>query len=131
MELWLIILGSLLIAGGMGWSVRNIDSNTAVGIMVFGMVLIFVGTAFAHDHKRPELNGWFRSLKSPGGGYCCDGSDGMRLDDVDWESKDGKYRVRIEGKWVDVPPDSVITDPNLAGTAMVWPTTGYMGLSIR
>jgi hypothetical protein len=34
---------------------------------------------------------------------CCDGTDAERVDDADWETKDGQYRVRINGEWVDVP----------------------------
>ena len=43
--------------------------------------------------------------------------------DVDWESKDGHYRVRLEGQWIDVP-DDVITVPNRFGRTMVWPIKG-------
>ena len=41
--------------------------------------------------------------------------------DVDWESKDGHYRVRLEGQWIDVPDDALITVPNRFGRTMVWP----------
>jgi hypothetical protein len=47
--------------------------------------------------------------------------DGFVVSDVDWESKDGHYRVRLEGRWIDVPDDAVITEPNRAGRTMVWP----------
>ena len=40
--------------------------------------------------------------------------------------KDGHYRVRIEGDWVDVPEDAVITEPNRVGRTMVWPIRGYL-----
>ena len=45
-----------------------------------------------------------------------------------WEAKNGHYRVRVpeypDSKvmvWIDVPNDSVITEPNKAGLTMVWP----------
>ncbi|MGY3622383.1 hypothetical protein [Bradyrhizobium sp. USDA 10063] len=76
--------------------------------------------ARAHDLQHPELNGWYESLHS-GKGPCCDGSDAMRVDDADWETKDGHYRVRIDGEWVDVPNDAVVDGPNRAGRTMVWP----------
>ena len=75
----------------------------------------------AHDPDRPELKGWFMGLQSKGKSPCCDGSDATRLDDVDWESKDGHYRVRLYGQWVDVPDEAVVEGPNRAGPAMVWP----------
>ncbi|GKQ52026.1 hypothetical protein BRSPCE3_28810 [Bradyrhizobium sp. Ce-3] len=74
----------------------------------------------AHDHDHPELNGWYESLHS-GKGPCCDGSDAQRVDDADWDTKDGHYRVRLEGEWVDVPDEAVVTGPNRAGRTMVWP----------
>lgn len=90
-------------------------------------VLILLGAAaitsyaFAHDHGRPDLNKWFQDLRSRAKAPCCDGSDAVRLDDPDWESRDGHYRVRIEGEWVDVPDSALIDGPNLDGKTMVWP----------
>jgi hypothetical protein len=79
-----------------------------------------IGHAHAHDYQHPELNGWYESLHS-GKGPCCDGSDAKRVDDADWETKDGHYRVRIDSEWVDVPNDAVVDGPNLAGRTVVWP----------
>jgi len=80
---------------------------------------------FARDDGRyagsnPELKTWFDSLKS-GKGPCCSDADGTALSDVDWESRSGHYRVRLDGVWVDVPDDAVITVPNRVGRTMVWP----------
>src|SRR6266567_2610126 len=74
-----------------------------------------------HDHTRPDLKEWFPGLQSRAKSPCCDGSEAKRLDDVDWETKDGHYRVRIEGLWIDVPDGAIIDSPNLAGPTMVWP----------
>jgi hypothetical protein len=82
--------------------------------------LMAAGSAGAHDHQHPELNHWYESLRS-GKGPCCDGSEATRLDDADWESKDGHYRVHIGDEWVDVPNEAVVGGPNLDGRAMVWP----------
>jgi hypothetical protein len=60
------------------------------------IVLIFVlpcSPAVAHDPSRPDLNNWFDHLAS-GKGLCCSFADGFAVSDVDWESKDGHYRVR-------------------------------------
>jgi len=53
------------------------------------------------------------------------------LADPDWESKDGHYRVRLGGKWIDVPDDALITEPNRAGRTMVWPMRFDGQISIR
>jgi hypothetical protein len=66
------------------------------------------------------LKGWFESLHS-GKGPCCSDADGTALSDVDWDTRDGHYRVRIEGLWWDVPDEAVIKEPNRAGRTMVWP----------
>jgi hypothetical protein len=102
-----------------------------------GMILVALGivlavgarvaapdTAAARDldgrYANSPLKGWFDSLHS-GKGPCCSDADGTALSDVDWEAKDGHYRVRIEGQWWEVPDDAVIREPNRAGRTMVWP----------
>lgn len=102
------------------------------------LVGILVGRVLAHDHDRPELDGWFNHLAS-GKGLCCSVADGYVIDDADWESKGGHYRVQIQNKalpgnpmeWVEVPDDAVITEPNKAGHTMVWPIYGYQGATVR
>jgi hypothetical protein len=87
----------------------------------------------ARDNGRyagSPLKPWFDSLRS-GKGPCCSDADGSAVSDVDWESKDGHYRVRLDGEWLDVPEDAVITEPNRVGRTMVWPLRGYLGVSIR
>jgi hypothetical protein len=84
------------------------------------ILLLLCTPALAHDPSRPELNGWFNKLQS-GRGLCCSFADGFAVSDVDWESKDGRYRVRLENIWIDVPDDALITEPNRAGRTMVWP----------
>jgi hypothetical protein len=81
-------------------------------------------------NANPELKAWFDSLKS-GKGPCCSDADGTAVSDADWKSGGGHYLVRIEGEWVEVPDDAVITEPNRVGRTMVWPIRGYLGLTIR
>jgi hypothetical protein len=98
-----------------------------------GMVALAIGRAEARDDGRyaqSPLKGWFDGLKS-GRGPCCSDADGSTVSDVDWTTKDGHYRVRIDDEWYDVPDDAVITEPNRVGRTMVWPMRGYQGLSIR
>ena len=102
------------------------------------LVVMLTATAAHSAHARdPDgryanspLKQWFDSLKS-GKGPCCSDADGTAVSDVDWESSNGHYRVRIEGEWVEVPDDAVITEPNRVGRTMVWPIRGYGGLTIR
>ena len=82
-----------------------------------------VASVQARDDGRyaaSSLKSWFDGLHS-GKGMCCSFADGVSIKDVDWETKDGHYRVRIDGEWFDVPEDAVITEPNKFGSAVVWP----------
>ena len=80
--------------------------------------------------QNPELHQWFEGLRS-GKGPCCSDADGSAVSDVDWETAGGHYRVRIDGEWIPVPDEAVITEPNRIGRTMVWPIKGYLGVSIR
>lgn len=87
-------------------------------------IVLGIGLAQAHDDGRyanSPLKPWFESLRSKAGVACCANADGMALSDVDWDTKDGHYRVRLDGEWIDVPAETVITGPNRAGRTMVWP----------
>jgi hypothetical protein len=96
-------------------------------------VLLAAGLAFARDDGRyanSPLKPWFDSLRSSRG-LCCSDADGLAISDPDWDSKDGHFRVRLDGEWIDVPDDAVIKEPNRAGRTMVWPLRGSLGTSIR
>ena len=92
----------------------------ATHAICFTILLISTDRARAHDYRHPELNGWYESLHS-GKGPCCDGTDATRVDDADWETQDGHYRVLLHGEWINVPNSSVVTEPNRYGPAVVWP----------
>lgn len=92
------------------------------------VVVLLIGLVRSCVHAR-DLDGryansplkpWFDHLSS-GKGLCCSQADGETVSDPDWDTKDGHYRVRLEGAWIDVPDDAVITVPNLFGRTMVWP----------
>lgn len=53
---------------------------------------------------------------------CCDFTEAEKLTDVEWDTKDGHYRVFIDGQWFDVPDGAVVQTPNRLGPAMVWPS---------
>ena len=103
----------------------------------FAVMLLALASHLGHARDRgqyansnPELKAWFDGLKS-GKGPCCSDADGTAVSDVDWQSGGGHYRVRLDGEWVDVPDEAVITEPNRVGRTMVWPIRGYLGLTIR
>lgn len=102
-------------------------------IPVVVAAVLAAGLVWAHDDGRyanSPLKPWFDSLRS-GRGLCCSNADGIAVSDPDWDSKDGHYRVRLDGEWIDVPDDAVITEPNRAGRTMVWPNKSPVGTSIR
>jgi hypothetical protein len=132
----------LMVFGFAAWAVETAVDRYRPRMSIFGRfwIVLALGLAIgfaalkvanAHDHGRPELDAWFKGLSSRAKAACCDGSDATRLDDIDWESRAGRYRVRIQGEWIDVPEDAVVDGPNRAGPAMVWPVRGYLGLTIR
>ena len=100
-------------------------------------LLLALGSHFGHARDRgqfanstPEMKAWFDGLRS-GKGPCCSDADGTAVSDVDWESANGHYKVRLDNEWVEVPDEAVITEPNRIGRTMVWPIRGYLGISIR
>jgi hypothetical protein len=88
------------------------------------VVACLVGSVTARDldgrYANSPLKPWFDHLAS-GRGLCCSMADGETVSDPDWDSKNGHYRVRLDGGWIDVPDDALITEPNLFGRTMVWP----------
>ena len=75
-------------------------------------------------YANSPLKSWFDRLASDNG-LCCSFADGFRVDDVDWDTQDGHYRVRLDGEWIVVPDNAVVSEPNKFGPAVVWP---YMGI---
>jgi hypothetical protein len=89
-------------------------------------VLMLLGMCAAHArddgrYANSPLKPWFESLQNKDGVQCCAVADGMALSDVDWDTQNGHYRVRIDGQWVSVPDDRVVIQPNRLGRPMVWP----------
>jgi hypothetical protein len=97
------------------------------------IVVTLLGTTFSYSRDRgqfagstPEMRAWFENLRS-GQGPCCSDADGTALSDVDWQSQDGHYIVRIDRHWIDVPESAVLHVPNKAGITMTWPI--YLGFN--
>ena len=96
--------------------------------MLLGFVIGFAiglgSKAFALDRGQyqnadPELKRWIEDLKDKKGVSCCNTADGF---DVQWDTKDGKYRVYIYNNWYVVPDEAVLEVPNKIGVARVWYT---------
>ncbi len=129
-----ICLRANFLAGPWGGSQQAIRHMTNSRLVLFlGLALLPAGLVMARDDGRyanSPLKPWFDSLRS-GRGLCCSDADGFAVSDPDWDSQDGHYRVRIDGQWIVVPDDAVITEPNRAGRTMVWPVRSSLGISIR
>ena len=67
-------------------------------------------------YANSPLKQWFDQLAS-GKGLCCSFADGFSVQDVDWDTQDGSYRVRLQGEWVVVPDEALVTEPNRFGPA--------------
>src|SRR6516225_3093442 len=91
------------------------------------MPLLALGRNLDGRYANSLLKPWFDQLKSRNG-PCCSNADGFVVEDVDWDTKNSHYRVRVpvypDSKvmvWFDVPDNSIITEHNKAGRTMVWP----------
>ena len=87
-------------------------------------LLFILLPAFARNDGRYDdnpLRKWFDGLRNQKNFPCCEQSDGLRLEDPDWRTEqDGSYSVRLEGQWVPVPPEAVLTEPNKVTYSVVW-----------
>lgn len=96
--------------------------------IIFLALLLAFTAASAHnghvtqvvDPNDQEFNSWVQGLKDRKGVGCCSTADGYPAD-VEWDTANDRYRVRIEGVWYTVPATALIDDQtNRFGTAMVW-----------
>ncbi len=100
-------------------------------LAVVASTALVPGSLLAHDDGQfanSPLKPWFDRLAS-GKGLCCSFADGVSVQDVDWDTQDGRYRVRLNGQWIVVPDDAVITEPNRFGPAVVWPYQDATGVT--
>lgn len=102
-----------------------------LAVVTFCLATVVPSQVFAHDDGRfagSPLKPWFESLASSKG-LCCSFADGVSVQNVDWDTQDGQYRVRLDGEWFVVPDDAVVTEPNRYGPAVVWPYRDMNGKS--
>jgi hypothetical protein len=90
-------------------------------VIIIWTVMFVPSCLYARDDGRftySPLKEWFDRLAS-GNGLCCAFADGVSVQDVDWDSQEGHYRVRLYGQWFVVPDAAVVTEPNRFGPAVV------------
>jgi hypothetical protein len=79
----------------------------------------------AGDHGQlgptsPDVKAWAGTLENKLREGCCSAADGWKPEEVEYDIKGNKYRVKIEGEWYDVPSDAVLDVPNRFGFPVVW-----------
>jgi hypothetical protein len=101
----------------------------AVAVTASYVTVVAPNYSYARDDglfANSPLKEWFDRLASRNG-LCCAFADGVSVQDVDWDTQDGHYRVRIQGEWIMVPDAAVVTEPNRFGPAVVWPYNDRYG----
>jgi hypothetical protein len=93
-------------------------------LLATSLVLASVAT-YARDNGQytdvsPDIKRWVEGLTDHQGRGCCATADGFRPEEVEWDTAENSYRVRIDGKWFVVPEAAVVTEPNKIGYAIVW-----------
>src|SRR5271157_348577 len=100
-----------------------------MAVVLLCITVLVPNQLYARDDGRfanSPLKEWFDRLASRNG-LCCAFADGVSLQDVDWDTQEGHYRVRIQGEWFVVPDAAVVTEPNRFGPAVVWPYNDRYG----
>ena len=81
----------------------SMTNVTALFDLVFAALslLFFPGLGLARDldgkYANSPLKHWFLASRR---GPCCSAADGQSVEDVEWNTKDGKYRVSLDGQWI-------------------------------
>ncbi len=112
---------------------RSIIGATAIAATAVLTTTLIAIPAGARDDGRyagSPLKSWFDQLASAKG-LCCSFADGVTIEDVDWDTGGtrGGYRVRLDGKWIDVPDTALVKAPNKFGPAVVWPYQDVAGVT--
>ena len=87
--------------------------------IILALLLFLTVPALARDDGRyanSPLKGWFESLRSQKG-YCCAEADGR---ETEFDMRDNRYWVPVNGVWTAVPDEALITEPNKLGRPMLW-----------
>ena len=112
---------------------RSIIAATAIAATNVLTICLITVPVDARDDGRfagSPLKAWFDQLASAKG-LCCSFADGVTVEDVDWDTggTQGGYRVRLDGRWIDVPETALVKAPNKYGPAVVWPYQDVAGVT--
>ena len=80
---------------------RRLTGHT-LAVMALCMSAFAPSGVSARDDGRyanSPLHAWFDQLAS-GKRLCRSFADGVSIQDVDWDTQDGRYRVRLHGEWI-------------------------------
>lgn len=108
----------------------------AMIVALFFVALFFTALAFARPPAGvaidPAMHAWFESLQNPATGIsCCGQSDGHIMDMKDVRNDGSAWQVRVNGAWVNVPPEAVLdrvdnpTGSFVAFWSAAWPDHIY------
>jgi hypothetical protein len=94
-------------------------------IAALALFFVLAQPAGAADHGQlgptsPEVKAWAATLENKLREGCCSTADGWKPEEVEYDMKGNKYRVKIDGEWYEVPSDAVVDVPNRFGFAVVW-----------
>jgi hypothetical protein len=98
-------------------------TGSALAVVALCLNTLVPSQLLARDDGRfanSSLKPWFDQLASSKG-LCCSFADGVKVENVDWDTQNGRYRVRLSGQWILVPDAALVTEPNRFGPAVVWP----------
>ncbi len=92
------------------------------GLIICFIFLLAIKVVCARDNGQysqvdPNIKKWIESLQDKSGVSCCNTADGY---DAQWDTKDGHYRVFLEGQWIVVEDNALLDIPNKLGVARVW-----------
>ena len=103
-----------------------------LAVVALCMSVFVASNVSARDDGRYAKSRSMRgSISSPAAKACVVRSPTASAQDVDWDTQDGRYRVRLHGEWIVVPEAAVVTEPNRFGPAVVWPYKDADGATRR
>jgi hypothetical protein len=68
----------------------------------------------------PEIRRWIEGLTDKQGRSCCASADGYRPSEVEYDTEHNHYTALVNGRWIDIPNEAVLTVPNKKGIALLW-----------
>lgn len=92
----------------MKWGQQEAIMKMAASVAVAAAALLAcaqLGHSQPPADADPALAPWFKSLKTPSGGSCCDLADCRTYS---YRTTGDHYEIDYDGKWLAVPPEAVL-----------------------